>query len=126
VLCNKLARRLNCRRFITTSSKLSLNDAPRHIEFACILYNLLCVDINKGQNDDMSSAVCLLNVKVRARGLKSMHTNDATKKVGRKRARTGDDDGAGGGEGDHAQLRAHGHEVKLDVILWMMTVTNGN
>jgi hypothetical protein len=76
------------------------------------------MDIDKGQNDDMSNAVRLLNVQVRARGLPSMYTQDPTQKASKKRVRTADGDGAGGGGGvDHAQLRAHGYEVKSDVIV---------
>jgi hypothetical protein len=40
------------------------------------------------------------------RGLKSLYTKDANGNTGKKRACTGDGDGARGGGGDHAQLRA--------------------
>ncbi|KAI0291879.1 hypothetical protein BC826DRAFT_466259 [Russula brevipes] len=77
---------------------LSLNTADGRIEFARILYNLLCVDVDQEQNNEMKHAIRLLNDKVEVRGLK-MHTKDATKNTSRKRTRThtGDDDSAGGG-----------------------------
>ncbi|KAI0287375.1 hypothetical protein BC826DRAFT_52931 [Russula brevipes] len=55
----------------------------------------------------MKHAIRLLEDKVKARGLKSMHTSDAIKNAGRKRARAGDE----------AQLRAQGYKVKSDVVV---------
>jgi len=52
--------------------------------------------------------------------MKSMYTKQAstTGKPCRKRARTGNGDRAGGaGEDDRAQLRAHGYEIKPEIIV---------
>jgi hypothetical protein len=82
------------------------------------LYNLLCDDINEGQNKDMIHVMSKLNKSVDACGLLSVFS-DANKKNSKKRVRRDDDDGTGRGGGgrDHAQLRAQHYEVKSDVIV---------
>jgi hypothetical protein len=98
---------------------LSLNDSVGRVEFVRHLYNLLCIEVDQDQDRDTDSAVRELNKKIKSLPMKSMYTKQATAgKTGRKRAHTGNGDRAGGaGEDDRAQLRAHGYEVKPEVIV---------
>ncbi|KAI0291834.1 hypothetical protein BC826DRAFT_464934 [Russula brevipes] len=92
----------------------SLNVPSHRVEFARILYNLLGEDISEEQNKDMKHVMAQLKKEVEARGLKSMHTEDPKN----NNSMDNDDDaGRGGGGGGHAQLGAHGYEVKSDVIV---------
>jgi len=75
----------NSQRIYCHIKNLSLNTADGRVEFARILYNLLCMDVDQEQNNEMKHAIRLLNDKVEVRRLK-MHTKDATKNPSRKRA----------------------------------------
>ena len=98
---------------------MSLDDSVGRVEFVRHLYNLLCIEVDQDQDRDTDSAVRGLNKKIKSLPMKSMYTKQAIAgKTGRKRAHTGNGDRAGGAdEDDRAQLRAHGYEVKPEVIV---------
>ena len=83
------------------------------------MYNLLDIEVDEDEGRNMSFAVRKLNSIIASLPMKSMYTKQATAgKTGRKRAHTNNGDRAGGGdEDDRAQLRAHGYEVKPEVIV---------
>jgi hypothetical protein len=91
---------------------LLLDTPDGRVEFARLLYNLIYARAD--QEGETARAIIRLNEKVKAGGLKSLNI-----KTNRKRACTNEsgDGTGGGGRGDHAQLRAHGYEVKSDVIV---------
>jgi len=102
-----------------------LNDSAGRAEFVRHLYILLCVEIDRDRN--WKRVITELENRIRNDKLNSMFTKDVPGDPGRKHARTGDDHQDGdhragshraGRDGDHrVQLRAHGFEVKPEVIV---------
>jgi len=95
---------------------LSLNDLAGHIYFLCQLYNLLQLELY--QDQETQAVILDHNHRIDCQLKESMHTkNDDT---GGKHTHTGGAMDGGnhaskGGGDDHAQLRAHGYELKPGV-----------
>ena len=97
---------------------ISLNDSAGRIVFLRHFYNLLWLELD--QNQETRRIILDLNRMVDRQLTKSMHTDDEN--TGGRRAPTGSATGSGnrageGGGDDHAQLRAHGYEVKPEVVV---------
>jgi len=87
-----------------------LNDSAGRVEFVRHLYNLLCVEVDRDRDRDTKLAIDELNRRIKDGGLDSMYT-------ARKHAFTDNCDCTGRGGDDHTPLRAHGLEVKPEVIV---------
>ena len=97
-----------------------MNDSAGRIQFVRYLYNLLRLELPQNQDQTTQTIISKLNRRIKKHPMKSMTTEDGNS--GRKRARTGNATGnsnraGGGGGGDRTQLRAHGYEVKPEVVV---------
>ena len=91
-----------------------MNDPVGRIDFVRQLYNLLCVELDREQEQDTQSAILELNRRIENHPMKSMYTEDGNRA------------GEGGGDG-RAQLLAHGYEVQPELVAetlrWQMGPT---
>jgi len=101
-----------------------LNDPADRVQFVRWLYNVLRAELDQDQDQATSLAINELNESIQAGKLASMFTKDVPGGCDSSRKRVRKDDGhqdrndrAGRDLDDRLQLRAHGFEVKPEVIV---------
>ena len=99
-----------------------MNHRIHRVEFARQLYNLLHLEVENDEDSDTRNETKALNDQIVEAQLKALNSNVGTRGTNQKRPRTdvsGGGRGGGGGQGtaDSAELRAHGYEVRSQVIV---------
>jgi hypothetical protein len=94
-----------------------LNDSVGRVELTRLLYNLFChVEVDEAQDQDTKNVINEAKMDVQRWKLHRLYTNKVPTGRASKKRRTDNPDGADGG-GGHGELRAHGYEVRPDVIV---------